>query len=89
MDLAIILPVKLHTSSQKRNLGLSDTGLPVGIRQISGVTRDALLHLRQAAARIRKARRRTDLTSPIPHGINIQMNGTSYLAQKSPSFCPT
>ena len=81
LELAHILKVKLHASSQKNIPGLSNTGLPVGIRQTFVVARDALLQMHQAAGSIRKAGRITELKFPIHHGIIIQMNVTSYLAQ--------
>ena len=89
LELALILPVKLHASSQKRILGLRNTGLLVGIRQKIVVTIDVLIQLHQEAVSIRKVGRIMELTSPIPNGIIIQMNGTSYISQRSPSFFPT
>ena len=85
IELALILPVKLHASSQKSILVISDTGLPVGIRQTGVVARYTLMKMHQAVIIIRKAGRRMELTSPIPHGIILQMIGTSCLAQQSPS----
>ena len=89
LELALILPVKFHTSSHKRILGLSDIILMVCISQTSLLTRGVLMQLHQAVFSIRKAGRRTELASPIPHVINIHMNGTSYLAQRIPSCFPT
>ena len=88
-ELALIFPVKLHKSSQKRIPGLSDTGITVGIRQTGVITRDASMQLHQASVSIRKSGRKTELTYPIPHVIIIQMNGKSYLAQRSPSCFST
>ena len=85
LELALIFPVELHAYSHKRTLGLSDTGLPIGVHQTLVVTRDAFLKMHQAAVIIRKTGRRTELKYPIPHDIIIQMNGTSNLAQRSPS----
>ena len=65
------MPVQLHAYSQKRILGLSDTGIMVGIRQTIVVTRDVLLQLHQAAVNIIKAGRRTELKYLLPNGIII------------------
>ena len=89
LELASILTIKLHASPQKRILGLSDKGLPVGISRNSVVTRDALLQLYQVAVSIITAGRRTELTSPRTHGIIHQMNGTSHIVQQSPSLFQT
>ena len=88
MELALILPVKMQTSSQKSILGLSDTGLLVGMRQTSMVTRDALMKLHQMAVIIRKIGIRMELTFPIRHGISIHINGTIYIAQRSTRCFP-
>ena len=86
LELILILPVKLHTSSQKRILGLRNTGLLLGICQMSVVKRDALLQLHQAAASIINAVRIIELTSPITHSIILHINGTSYLVKLSSNF---
>ena len=84
MELALILPVKLHASSHKRILVLSNIGTQVGICQSSVVARDALLQLHQAATRIIRSERRTDLKSLIPQNIILYMSGISCPAQQGP-----
>ena len=79
------LSSKISSIFQKNIPGLRNTVLPVRIRQTRMVTRDVFLHLHQAAVSIIKAGSITDLTSHIPHGIILQMNGISYIAQLSPS----
>ena len=88
LKLALILPVKLHTSYQKIILGLCDAILQVGIRQPRMISRDLFLRMHQAATRIRKAGNRIDLTSRNSNHEYLQIKGTSYLAQRSLSCFP-
>ena len=91
LELALIFMVKFHASSHKRILRIINTGLLVGIFQESVVVIYAFLQLYHVAISIRRAGKKTELTSLILHGIVLQMSGkilssaTSYKLLSNPN----